>query len=181
MITLDSLQDTLVLMQGTLINVLIQVFHSFKQFKMKNHCGTNKASRCLFKHPILSTIIAEKYKVLILCQYFIFCAISGGQTQLNRRMHSRQTSSTPWTPHTWCWLLCIATGRITDYYWLSITQLFLCFWKLKTVHFSFNKPFTFAGADVWKKMYCKDLNKTFKCICHYRWLLNMCDRCVFLE
>lgn len=34
----------------------------------------------------------------------------GGQTRLNRRTLSRQTSSTRWTPPIWCWLLSTVIG-----------------------------------------------------------------------
>lgn len=43
----------------------------------------------------------------------LFSPFSGGRTQLNRRMLSHQTSSTHWTPPTWCWLLSIAIGTFS--------------------------------------------------------------------
>lgn len=42
--------------------------------------------------------------------WIVLPPFSGGQTQSNRRMLSHQTSSTRWTPPTWCWLLSTAIG-----------------------------------------------------------------------
>lgn len=65
----------------------------------------------------------------------VFYLIAGGQTQWNRRMLSHQTSSTLWTPRTWCWLPSTATGNM---HWHhdshkhlkenSFQEIHLCFW-----------------------------------------------------
>ncbi len=64
------------------------------------------------KHPVLSSEFGCCHKnVSCVCAWF-FSPFSGDQTQLNRKMPSLQTSSTLWTPHTWCWQLSTATGII---------------------------------------------------------------------
>lgn len=53
----------------------------------------------------------------------LFSPISGGRTQSNRRTLSHQTSSTRWTPPTWCWLLSTAIGTFCcEWVFISVLQ-----------------------------------------------------------
>lgn len=64
-------------------------------------------ARCSPNKPLQTSLLKHKKSL-----FSVFCLFSGGRTRWNRRTPSRPTSSTLWTPRTWCWRLSNAIGII---------------------------------------------------------------------